>query len=187
MLLTMTTADKWDETLWLKMEPVYKQAFPHGAKPRNIIKQMIDKQMAVLHAAWSSGELEAMAVTGVVGGARMPLLLIDYLAVRAADRDKGIGTQFLRQIGEWAVETYGIQGILIEAEAGGTEEDQARIRFWQKQGFLLTSYIHQYVWVPEPYRAMLLPLSSGAKQAAQDGEALFRYITAFHEKAYRRR
>jgi hypothetical protein len=46
--------------------------------------------------------------------------------------------------------------------------------------------VHNYIWVPEPYLAMALPLYE-TDSIPEDGKTLFRYITKFHEKAYRRR
>jgi hypothetical protein len=74
--------------------------------------------------------------------------------------------------------------MLIEIEAEETPGNCSRLRFWQRCGFLATDYVHRYIWVPEPYRAMVLPLRADA-DVSDDGEDLFRRITAFHKQAYR--
>ena len=185
MELEFITIDKWDEQLWKQMEPVYREAFPSGAKPASILRSMLERRVAYLHAGIKQGRLVAMAVTGVVGNAEDKKLIIDYLAVGKELRGEGVGTQLLEQIRDWAVQEHGIRGIIIEAESGTSDTHKERIHFWERNGFTLTSYVHQYIWVPEPYQAMLLPLD-GAGDVQDDGEALFRYINAFHSKAYRK-
>lgn len=126
-----------------------------------------------------------MAVTGVAGQAADKVLIIDYLAVDTELRGTGTGTWMLEQIRAWAVQEHNIRGIIIEAESGATESHKERIHFWERNGFVLTSYVHQYRMVPEPYQAMLLPLDERAN-VPDDGEALFRYINAFHKVAFRK-
>ncbi|UOK61000.1 GNAT family N-acetyltransferase [Paenibacillus sp. OVF10] len=113
------------------------------------------------------------------------ILIIDYLAVDQKLRGLGIGTWMLEQLRAWALREHEIKGIIIEAESGTTGAHQERIQFWQRNGFILTSYVHQYRMVPEPYQAMMLPLDRST-HVPDDGEALFRYINAFHKVAYRK-
>lgn len=185
MELELITMDQWNESLWLQIEQMYFEAFPSGAKPAGILRSMLERRVAYLHAGRSQGQLVAMAVTGIVGQAGEQKLIIDYLAVRAEMRGTGVGTRFLEQIRQWAALEHHIQGIIIEAESGTSESHKERIHFWERNGFILTDYIHQYIWVPEPYQALMLPLD-GSEVTPEDGEALFRYINAFHSKAYRK-
>ena len=68
-------------------------------------------------------------------------------------------------------------------EAEKSPENQARITFWKKCGFILTNYIHKYIWVPEPYQAMYLNLQSEAA-IAKSGKELFSYIVKIHKKSF---
>jgi hypothetical protein len=54
---------------------------------------------------------------------------------------------------------------------------------WQSCGFLLTEYVHHYVWVPETYRAIYLPLIADSRKTT--GEELFVYINTFHRLSFR--
>lgn len=185
MKLEFITIDTWDEALWAGMEPIYYEAFPSGAKTTSILRSMLNRKIAYLHAGLDKGQVVAMAVTGMAGQAADKVLIIDYLAVDKALRGEGTGTWMLEQIRAWAVQEHNIRGIIIEAESGATESHKERIHFWERNGFVLTSYVHQYRMVPEPYQAMLLPLG-GSVNVPDDGEGLFRYINAFHKVAYRK-
>jgi GNAT superfamily N-acetyltransferase len=102
-------------------------------------------------------------------------------------RGEGIGSRLLDQIKEWARDTAGCIGMIVEVEAEPTDENRRRIRYWLSNGFSLTDYVHSYIWVPEPYLAMYLNFEDTAHRLPDDGKRLFRSITKFHEKAYRRR
>ena len=130
-------------------------------------------------------ETVAMALTAIDPSTR--LLVIDYLAVRESLRGRGYGTACLDDIRQWAQSTAHCRGIVIEVEAGETKMNADRILFWEKAGFLLTDYVHPYIWVPETYRAMYLNLSGDATEVygASDGKRLFKAIVRYHEKAYR--
>lgn len=184
--LTWITTTTWDESLWQKIQPIYEEAFPHGAKPKRILKTMLEQQNSFIHALLDQDQVVAMAITGLVGSASDYKLIVDYMAVHQAWRDQGIGMSFLDQIKNWAIAEHSVIAIVIEVEAEDTPLNRSRLSFWEKCGFVATAYVHQYIWVPEPYRAMVLPLKSDF--AVQDnGESLFRYIISFHEKAYRKR
>jgi GNAT superfamily N-acetyltransferase len=177
------TIDYWDPALWEMAEPVFHQAFPeHGRKRKTIIRGMFEKKMCQLHAAFDRSELIAMALTGKL--VNLNALLIDYLAVRQDRRNQGIGRMFLEHIKGWAVAEGHYDGIIIEIESEATPTNVKRSHFWRECGFNLTDYVHTYIWVPEPYQAMYLNLHPHIKMP-QDGEALFRAITQFHNKAYR--
>ncbi|MHA7582851.1 GNAT family N-acetyltransferase [Paenibacillus vandeheii] len=183
--LEFTTIEEWDEALWARMERIYHEAFPSGAKTKAILRSMLDRGIGYLHTGVHQGEVVAMAVTGLEGRAANRIVIIDYLAVEQKLRGSGIGTWMLEQLRAWGLSEHGIKGMIIEAESGTTEAHQERIQFWQRNGFILTSYVHQYRMVPEPYQAMMLPLD-GSTHVPDDGEALFRYINAFHKVAYRK-
>ncbi|WP_379152615.1 GNAT family N-acetyltransferase [Paenibacillus sp. sgz5001063] len=184
MTLEFMTFEEWDDTLWAAIEPIYCEAFPHGAKPVKILHAMLDKKIAWLHAVYLDGEIAGMAVTGLTGPAAERMLIIDYLAIDTRLRSQGLGRRFLEIIRDWAVQEHHIQAVLIEVEAGDTEEDAARVHFWEHCGFIPTSYVHQYIWIPEPYRAMVLPLSQDFV-ITDEGQTLFRHITKFHTKSFR--
>ncbi|MGN7759843.1 GNAT family N-acetyltransferase [Paenibacillus sp. 22594] len=185
MTLEFMTYGEWDDALWAAIEPLYREAFPHGAKPVNILHNMLDKKIAWLHAGYQNGKIAAMAVSGLSGSSAERLLIIDYMAVDTQLRSQGLGRQFLEMIRDWAVQEHRIHAVLIEVEAGNTEDDAARVHFWEHCGFIATSYVHQYIWIPEPYRAMVLPLSQDFVITG-DGQALFRHITNFHIKSFRK-
>jgi GNAT superfamily N-acetyltransferase len=186
MDMTFTTWQHWTEKLWQRMRPIYEEAFPHGAKPESLLRRMVERETAVLHEGTLGTVTAAMAVSGVVGPADNRKLIVDYMAVQHELRGHGLGHQFLRQIRDWAVSAYDVKAIIIEAEAEDNEANNARLAFWVHCGFIPTSYVHTYIWVPEPYRALVLPLTPGF-ELEDDGQSLFRSIIAFHEKAYRKR
>lgn len=184
MDMQMLTTGEWKEEAWRRAEPVYREAFPHGAKPEGIVKRMLDRGIGSLHLLVQGENTLGMAVTGLAAGGPDKLLIIDYLAVRTDLRGQGIGRRFLNMIVEWAVREHRVSGILIEVEAGDTPEHEARYHFWEKCGFIRTSYVHSYIWVPEPYSAMLLPLDPSLN-IGDDGRRLFRYIENFHKRSFR--
>jgi GNAT superfamily N-acetyltransferase len=184
MKMELITASHWDDKLWRSVEPVYREAFPSGAKPEGILRSMLDRGIAYLHAGLIDGQVATMAVSGILSEGNDKRLIIDYLAVSREMRGKGAGTVFLNLIIDWAIQNHGVQGVIIEAESGSLENHTQRIHFWEKNGFILTPYVHQYIWVPEPYQAMLKPLEPGVT-VTDNGKSLFRYINNFHKKAYR--
>lgn len=186
MALELNTLDHWDESLWQQMKPIYEEAFEHGAKPERILKVMLERRLAYMHAAYDDGELVAMAFTGLGDSPEQPALIIDYMAIRKDRRGRGEGKLFFELLRDWAVLTYDIAAIIIEAEAADTPENRERIVFWEKCGFTPTSYVHHYIWIPETYRALVLPIDPSFA-VADDGESLFRQITHFHEQAFRKK
>jgi GNAT superfamily N-acetyltransferase len=175
------TIDHWDQELWDKAHSVYKQAFVHGAKPEKIIKHMFNKGICYLHVALENHEVIAMALTGKVNNGHT--LLIDYIAVKEDRRGMGIGQQMLHYIEKWCTSEGDVNSIIIEAEAEPTVENEQRIQFWEKNNFIKTDYVHQYIWVPEPYLAMYKHLSPGS-HISNNGEALFQFITGFHKQSF---
>lgn len=174
----------WDEALWGQLEPVYQLGFAeHSRKPAAIVKRLLEHGGGRLHAGYAGDEAAAMGISGY--DSRLEAVVIDYLTVHPTWRGQGLGQWFLGQIRGEAERIPGCKGIIIEAEAEETPENQARIRFWTGCGFQLTDYRHSYIWVPEPYRAMQLSFDSSVP-LPDDGEVLFGAITRFHERAYRR-
>jgi GNAT superfamily N-acetyltransferase len=180
--MAFKTVNYWDEKLWQQVNGIYLQAFAEkGAKPEKIIRNMFRKQICFLHMAIEGEEVLAMALTGKLKS--LQVLLIDYLAVREDLRGEGIGDKLLDYIKKWSIVDGDFEGLLIEVEAEVIPENLARIDFWEKSGFTLTSYIHHYIWVHEPYRAMYLKLQPDAA-LHDNGEELFKYIGEFHKASY---
>ncbi|TVY11798.1 GNAT family N-acetyltransferase [Paenibacillus cremeus] len=175
--------DEWDEACWNAVEGIYEEAFPlDGKKSRDIIHRMFTKRMCQLHTIAQGSDIVGMALTGIDQGARA--LIIDYLAIRGEARGQGYGRLLLERIKDWARTAANCKGLIVEVEAEPTAENEQRIRFWEACGFQLTEYVHQYIWVPEPYQAMACSFDE-ADPLPQDGKQLFRSITRFHQKAYR--
>lgn len=178
-------ADEWDEARWNEAERIYEEAFPlDGKKSRTIIRRMFERKMCLLHTIAQGPDMIGMALTGI--DEQAGALLIDYLAVRQDARGRGYGGLLLDRIKQWAQTATDCKGIIVEVESEPTEENRRRIRFWESNGFRLTAYVHQYIWVPEPYRAMYFNFDE-SDRLPEDGKTLFHSITRFHEKAYRRK
>jgi GNAT superfamily N-acetyltransferase len=179
--LEYKTTAEWDAAIWLKAEDIYQMAFPkEGRKSRPIIRRMFEKNMCQLHIATEDNEVIAMALSAT--DIQSHVLIIDYIAVRNDLRSRGYGKLLMDYIQNWAVTTK-CRGIIVEVEAESNLENIRRIHFWETCGFHLTEYVHHYIWVPEPYRAMYMNINK-ANQLPEDGEKLFHYITQFHKKAY---
>ncbi|MBN2983675.1 GNAT family N-acetyltransferase [Cohnella algarum] len=161
---------------------IYREAFP-SRKPDAVIRAMFERRLSYLHTESTETEVAAMAMTGNIPQGNA--LLIDYLAVAEAKRERGIGSRFVRNIADWARSEKRFQAIILEAEAEPGPENEARIRFWQRCGFVLTDYVHKYIWVPETYRAMYLPLVADWR-VSDRGETLFRWIGEFHRRSFAR-
>jgi len=179
-----TATEYWDEALWSRAEEIYRESFPeHGRKNRAIVRRMFERRICALHVLEESGEAAAMALTAFDDHSNT--LIVDYLAVRRSRRGRGVGREMLRRIREWAIgEKPECLGMVIEVEADPSEENEARIRFWERIGFRLTDYVKSYIWVPETYRAMTLGFDED-KPLTNDGRELFKAIVRYHEKAYR--
>lgn len=177
------TIEEWDEKLWKQAKVVYDQAFAgKGAKPEKVIRNMFQKGICQLHIAFIKDEAAAMALTG--NGEGSCVLLIDYLAVLETCQQKGMGRDLVEYIAAWSLDGNKYDSMLIEVEAEDTPENNARIHFWEKCGFTITEYVHQYIWVPEPYRAMFRKLVT-ASELPESGEELFKYINQFHNLSFR--
>jgi GNAT superfamily N-acetyltransferase len=175
--------EDWDDELWQQAEPIYNHAFlASGGKPYSIIRGMFRKRMCMLHVAVDSSGAVAMAITSRIK--QINTLLIDYFAVKEELRGTGIGQRFITELKSWARTVEHLDGIILEIEAEKNSANRRRAQFWLQSGFQLTDYQHSYIWVPEPYQAMYINLHPDA-DLPRDGKALFRYITRFHNEAYR--
>lgn len=178
--MNIKSTTTWDEGLWKDASPLYIEAFGEkGAKPVKIIKNMLTKGIAELYVGYYESTPIVMALIGKLVPEQ--IMIIDYLAVSKKVRNQGIGRQFVDYLKEKAAEE-GIQTLIIEAESEETADNQRRIEFWHTCGFRLTEYIHTYIWVPEKYKALYLPLA-GNKQIS--GEQLFVFINKFHGLSFR--
>ncbi len=185
MTLTLCTWDSWNEKVWQQIKPIYEEAFIHGAKPEKIIRQMLDRKIAFLHAGYEGDKLVAMALTGLGRSDQQQTMIIDYMAIRHDRRGRGEGRLFFNILRDWGIAHHRIDAIIIEAEAEDTQENRERIIFWEKCGFQPTSYVHHYIWIPETYRALVLPLQPDF-QITDDGQSIFAQITDFHERSFRK-
>lgn len=180
IFMEIKTVAKWDEELWQDANTLYNEAFGEkGAKPVKIIKNMLAKGIAELHVGYSDKKPVVMALTGKLTNDKV--MLIDYLAVSETERNQGIGKQFVALMRQKAI-AEGYEMLIIEAESEMTPDNRRRMAFWQTCGFQLTAYIHTYIWVPETYQAMYLPLTD--KVTEKHGEELFVYINTFHRLSF---
>ncbi|MEH7072720.1 GNAT family N-acetyltransferase [Neobacillus drentensis] len=177
------TINQWDEQLWNdQVSRIYHQAFDgKGAKPDKIIRNMFRKRICNLHVGIVESQVAAMSLTGNLEGS--DALIIDYLAVDKEWQHRGIGMKLMNYIHEWAITEAHLKSMVIEVESEETPETVARNHFWEKCGFTLTKYVHEYIWVPESYRAMYLKLVPDTN-ISEDGKELFKYIERFHKASY---
>lgn len=181
IIVEIRTSCTWDDELWQNASPLYLEAFgDKGAKPVKIIKNMFAQGIAELHVGYNKSIPVVMSLTGKLGSEQM--LIIDYLAVSEKERGHGLGKHFVDYLRQKAV-AEGYQKLIIEAESEETLDNRRRISFWKSCGFLLTEYVHHYIWVPETYRAMYLPLIADSRKTT--GEELFLYINTFHRLSFR--
>lgn len=181
IIVEIRTICTWDEEIWQNASPLYLEAFgDKGAKPVKIIKNMFAQGIAELHVGYNKSIPVVMSLTGKLVSNQM--LIIDYLAVSKKERGHGLGKRFVDYLRQKAA-AEGYQKLIIEAESEETPDNRRRINFWQSCGFLLTEYVHHYVWVSETYRAMYLPLIADSRKTT--GEELFVYINTFHRLSFR--
>ncbi|EKN68986.1 GNAT family N-acetyltransferase [Schinkia azotoformans] len=185
-MLTYRTFDYWDEEIWNRARPIYEEAFgKHGAKSTAVIRNMFRKQMIFLHIVMDETEnnpkVVGMAITGKLKAFNS--LLIDYLAIKKSYRNQGIGALFVHYIKELALTKFDCDSMVLEIEATEDPIHQKRIQFWEKCGFHLTDYIHDYKVVPEPYQAMYQKLTPQSN-ITTDGKELFKHLGNFHRKCF---
>ncbi|MCP3764395.1 GNAT family N-acetyltransferase [Domibacillus sp. A3M-37] len=179
--MKIKTVGTWDDEIWQDVSPLYMEAFgDKGAKPVKIIKNMFAQGMAELHVAYNESAAVVMALTGKLVSDRV--MIIDYLAVSEKERGHGLGKHFVDYLRQKAGDE-GYQKLIIEAESEETPDNRRRIHFWQSCGFLLTEYVHHYIWVPETYQAMYLPLIADSRKVT--GEELFGFMNTFHRLSFR--
>ncbi|MBV7506585.1 GNAT family N-acetyltransferase [Bacillus sp. sid0103] len=177
------TLNQWDARLWNEqVGPIYHKAFDgKGAKPEKIIRNMFRKQLCYLHIGIVESHVVAMGLTGKLEGT--DALIIDYLTVASKWQHRGIGLKMMNYISDWALTKLRVKSLVIEVESADTPETLARNQFWEKCGFTMTDYIHDYIWVPESYRAMYVTLVPDTN-LPKHGEELFKYIERFHKASY---
>ena len=185
-MLTYRTFDYWDEEIWNRARPIYEEAFgKHGAKSTAVICNMFRKQMIFLHIVMDETEnnpkVVGMAITGKLKV--LNSLLIDYLAIKKSFRDQGIGALFVQYIKDLALSKFDCDSMILEIEATEDPVYQKRIQFWEKCGFHLTVYIHDYKVVPEPYQAMYQKLTPQSN-ITMEGKELFKHLGHFHRKCF---
>lgn len=178
--MKIVTLDKLDDRLWPEAKRIYREAFPDG-KPDRIIENTFALGAGHLHVALEEGNVVAMALTGPLPKANA--LLIDYIAVRPELRHRGVGRELVAEI-ERLAHGWGLDGFIIEAEAGPEPENIERVRFWERCGFTATEYVHQYIWVPETYRALYKSFDA-AHPLPADGRELFKHISGYHSAVFR--
>ncbi|TYP79560.1 GNAT family N-acetyltransferase [Paenibacillus methanolicus] len=182
--MELTTMSELDASWWQRAKPMYMNAFGnHGGKTEQVIRRMFERKLAFFHVVHEQGEAYGMAFSSISSDRKV--LVIDYLTVDVSRRGRGDGSAFVHALMEWG-RAQGLQAVIIEVESDPSPDNEARIRFWEQCGFAITEYVHHYIWVPEPYRAMVAKLDSRADLPFEDGQKLFRYITNFHRKAYAR-
>ncbi|MGG3563202.1 GNAT family N-acetyltransferase [Neobacillus rhizosphaerae] len=180
--MNFKTYDEWNEDTWAEAGFIYKQAFKDkGAKPEEIIRNMFQKGICYLHIGFLGDQIVAIALTGKLN--EMDALLVDYLAVHPDFQNQGLGKKMVNYIREWSLSNF--DALIIEVEAEKIPENIKRIHFWQKCGFVLTDYIHHYIWVPEPYQAMYVQTKSTHKEFT--GEELFKHIGKFHKASFQKK
>ncbi|QOR66502.1 GNAT family N-acetyltransferase [Cytobacillus suaedae] len=181
--MNIITVETWDAVLWQQAKSVYNEAFgDKGAKSEKIIHNMFDKNIAQLHVLFEESAVVAMAITGHLKGEST--LIIDYLAVSGSYKQQGYGREIVKYIEKWVETEKEIDRIFIEVECEETSENLNRILFWEKSGFVLTNYIHQYKWVPEPYKGMYLLVKGDDLQIK--GEDIFKEIAKLHRVSFSR-
>jgi len=177
------TISEWDEGIWQKVRSIYHEAFAnHGGKPEKVLRNMFSKCNCHLHVVLNRDLPVGMAITGAMHSSKV--LIIDYFTIKPNYRGQGIGKEFVRYLKTWANQQVDYNCLLLEVEINQTNESINRITFWERCGFtILKDYIHQYIWVPEPYQAMILILHESIPLFR--GEEAFKYISAFHRKSFR--
>lgn len=185
-MLIYKTFEDWNEEVWNRASTVYEEAFGrHGAKSTAVIRNMFAKQIISLHIVFDETEnnLEVigMAITGKLSA--LNSLLIDYLAIRKTYQNQGIGALFVDYIKELAFTEFECDSMILEIEVTENPAYQERIKFWEKCGFHITNYIHDYKVVPEPYQAMYQKLTPDS-EITVDGKELFNHLGNFHRKCF---
>ncbi|WP_181438576.1 GNAT family N-acetyltransferase [Paenibacillus sambharensis] len=179
--MNWTLTGQWNEERWAQARELYLQAFPSGAKPEHVIRRMFQREMCELHVGTDDSGPAAMALTGLSHDRQA--LLIDYLAIREDLRGQGWGVHLVNRIKERAADVQQAKGVIVEIEAEDNETNARRLSFWCRCGFMATDYVHQYIWVPEPYRALVCSFDPDHPLPAS-GRKLFGYINDFHRKAF---
>ena len=117
---------------WAKIRKLYKKAFPPSErKPLSIIKSMQKRQKADVWFFEKDGAFVGFAAT-INGG---ETILLDYLAVDAAHRNMGIGSEILKILRR----QYMSKGVFVEIErvkegADASDHQRKRKQFYITNG-----------------------------------------------------
>lgn len=115
---------------WLVIYRLYLQAFPAPErKPFSIIRRMHRQGRTDVWQILRDGKFAGFAAT--VNGD--DLILLDYLAVKPADRGRGIGSAAMKLL----LAQYHSKGLFVEIEStqNGGPEQQKRRNFYLAAGF----------------------------------------------------
>ncbi len=113
---------------WWRILRLYRHAFPaNERKPFSLIRQLQKKDKVDVWLGQSNGTFCGLAIT--VNG--KGLILLDYFAVEARLRGKGVGSAFLQQV----LAHYDTTELFLEIELpDGSPEKERRLRFYKHNG-----------------------------------------------------
>lgn len=173
-----------------EMEEIYRRQMPGDFPPAELkpwkrIEEMLAEGVYFAYGLYEEGRL--MAYAFFVETDRRQILL-DYYAVSAQARGRGIGSRFIALLRE-ELQRQGCSVLLIEVENpdyARTEEErkqqQRRIHFYEKNGVQMTG--QQSCLFSVEYKIMYLPMQ-GEKEEGELRAALERiYHTMFPQKYF---
>lgn len=160
-------------------ETKMREDFPESElRPYSNMKYLMDLGAYRCFACREDGGIAAYALFAVSGGAA----LLDYYAVDAARRGRGVGSRFLSGLKDISGR-FGAPYVIIEAESvesaqtpEQTEERRRRLRFYDHCGCRATG-VYSFLFGVE-YQILILPLAETA--APSDSE-----VKAALESLYR--
>ncbi len=120
---------------WLKIRKLYKRAFPRAErKPLSIIKSMQKNKKSDVWFFEKDGSFVGFAATINGDG----IILLDYLAVDAAHRGMGIGSEILQTLRR----KYAGKGVFAEIERVKADADPSDHR-WKRKQFYITNGMNE--------------------------------------------
>lgn len=156
-----------------------REDFPESElRPYSNMKYLMDLGAYRCFACREEGEIAAYALFAVSGGAA----LLDYYAVDADRRGRGVGSRFLSGLKDVS-EQFGAPYVIIEAESVESaktpeqvEERRRRLRFYSHCGCRATE-VYSFLFGVE-YQILVLPLTADpADDEVKAGlESLYRII-----------